>query len=77
MKKGIFISYRSIRREALWLCLSFVIAFGLNVYAILHYATPWSELWSSLLYVLEATAVVYLVLALVRLLVFGLRKLRR
>lgn len=52
-----------------------MIAVGLNVYAIIHYNSPLSELWTSILYVLEATAVLYGVWIVLRLLVFGIARL--
>lgn len=74
-RPGIFITYRRLRTEVLWLALSLVVACGLNVYAIIHYGAPWTELLTSVLYVLMATAVVYLILLLLRLIVWGLRRL--
>ena len=66
-----YIPSRRIRREFLSLLVCFVIAIGLNVYAIIHYESPLSELWTSILYVLMATAVLYAVWVLLRLLVYG------
>ena len=74
-RPGILITYRRLRTETLWLALSLVVACGLNVYAIIHYHAPWTELLTSVLYVLMATGVVYLVLLLLRLLCWGLRRL--
>lgn len=45
------ITARAKRRE-LWVALGcFVAAFGVNLGAIIHYATPWYELFSQLGYV--------------------------
>ena len=74
-RPGILITYRRLRTEAVWLALSLAVACGLNVYAIIHYGAPWTELLTSVLYVLMATAVVYLILLLLRLIVWGLRRL--
>ena len=38
--KDIIITARHIRREARYLLLSFVAAFGMNVYAIVRYTRP-------------------------------------
>ena len=59
-----------IRKEFLSLLVCFLIAVGFNVYAIIHYDAPLSELWTSILYVLEATAVLYVVWIVLRLLVY-------
>lgn len=74
-RPGILITYRRLRIEALWLAVILLVACGLNVYAIIHYHAPWTELLTSVLYVLMATGVVYLVLLLLRLLCWGLRRL--
>lgn len=70
-----YVSSRRIRTELLSLLVCFLIAIGLNVYAIMHYGSPLSELWTSILYVLMATAVLYAVWILLRLLVFGIARL--
>lgn len=71
----IYIASSRIRTELLSLLVCFIIAVGLNIYAIIHYDSPLSELWTSILYVLEATAVLYAVWVVVRLLCFGVARL--
>lgn len=71
----IYIPTHRILHELLALFACFLIATGLNIYAIIHYEAPVSELWTSLLYVLMATVVLYLVWTLIRLLCFGLFRL--
>ena len=66
-----YLPSRRIRKESLSLLVCFLIAVGLNVYAIIHYDAPLSELWTSILYVLEATFVLYAVWIVLRLLVYG------
>lgn len=66
-----YLPSRRIRKESLSLLVCFLIAVGLNVYAIIHYDAPFSELWTSMLYVLEATFVLYAVWVVLRLLVYG------
>jgi D-alanyl-lipoteichoic acid acyltransferase DltB (MBOAT superfamily) len=72
---NIYISHRRIRIELISLAVCFLIATALNVYAIIHYNSPLSELWTSILYVLMATAVLYAVWIVLRLLVFGIARL--
>ena len=72
-----YLPSRRIRKESISLLVCFVIAVGLNVYAIIHYGAPLSELWTSILYVLEATAVLYAVWILLRLLIYGFLDIRR
>lgn len=67
----IHIPSRRIRTECISLLVCFLIANALNVYAIIHYdASAW-ELITSILYVLEATAVLYGLWILLRLLAYG------
>lgn len=67
----IHIPDRRLRTELLALLVCFIIANALNIYAIIHYESPAIELVSSILYVLMATAVLYAVWVIVRLLVYG------
>ena len=70
-----YISSSRIRTELLSLLVCFLIAIGLNVYAIVHYGSPLSELWTSILYVLMATLVLYAIWIVLRLLFFGIARL--
>lgn len=73
--KDIVISSRHIKRE-LWIFLACVVAMELvNVYAIVDYGGKWSELVMSLGFVVVSAVVAYLLLALVRLIVYGLIKI--
>ena len=72
---NIYISHRRIRAELVSLAVCFLIATGLNIYAIIHYKSPFSELWTSILYVLMATAFFYAVWTLLRLLVYGIKRI--
>ncbi len=72
---NIYISHRRIRVELVSLAVCFLIATGLNIYAIIHYKSPFSELWTSILYVLMATAFFYAVWTLLRLIVYGVKRI--
>lgn len=73
--KDIVISSRHIRRE-LWIFLGCIVAMELvNVYAIADYGGKWSELVMSLGFVVAAAVVAYAVVAVVRLIVYGIVKL--
>lgn len=73
--KDIIITRRRQRTEILTLLVCFVIAFGLNVYAIIAYGGQWSELFWSLGFVIAATAFLYAVWTLLRLICYGCLKL--
>lgn len=71
--KDIVISKRHIKRE-LWVFLGCVAAMELvNVYAIVDYGGKWSELVMSLGFVAVAAVVTYLLLAVLRLIVYGIK----
>ena len=72
---NIYISHHRIRVELVSLAVCFLIATGLNIYAIIHYKSPFSELWTSILYVLMATAFFYAVWTLLRVLVYGIKRI--
>ncbi|MBQ2965690.1 MAG: hypothetical protein IJE11_01585 [Bacteroidales bacterium] len=73
--KDIVISSKHIRRE-LWIFLGCIVAMELvNVYAIADYGGKWSELVMSLGFVVAAAVVAYAVVAVVRLIVYGIVKL--
>lgn len=73
--KDIVISSKHIRRE-LWVFLGCIVAMELvNVYAIVDYGGKWSELVMSLGFVVAAAVVAYAVVAVVRLIVYGIVKL--
>ena len=72
---NIYISHHRIRVELVSLAVCFLISTGLNIYAIIHYKSPFSELWTSILYVLMATAFFYAVWTLLRMLVYGIKRI--
>ncbi len=73
--KDIIIRSSSLKRE-FWIALiCILLACLINVYAIIKYDTNWSEMFSSLGFVLLIALVLYLVVGIVRLLVNGLRQL--
>ncbi len=73
--KDIIITRQRQRTELFTLLVCFVIAFGLNVYAIVKYDGKWNELFWSLGFVVATTVLLYAVWTLLRLLYHGCRKL--
>ena len=60
----------------MWIFLACVVAMELvNVYAIVDYGGKWSELVMSLGFVVAAAVVAYIVVAVVRLIIYGIVKL--
>lgn len=73
--KDIVIKERHVKRE-LWIFLACVVVMELvNVYAIMDYDGRWSEAVMSLGFVVVAAVVMYAVVALLRLMVYGIMKL--
>ena len=67
--KDIIIKEKHIRRELYLILVSFVLAFVVNVGAIVAFDRPWSELYSQIGYVLFITVGIYVVLATVRIII--------
>lgn len=71
------ISVRRQHRELLTFAVCFAVAFLLNVYAIAAYDAPWSELLTSIFYVITMAVVLYAAWSCVRLVVWALFKKKR
>jgi len=68
--QDIVLTARRLRLELLILLTSFVVAELVNIYAIITYETPWTEVITKIGFVLVLTAVLYAVHWLIRLIVF-------
>lgn len=69
--KDTIITAKQKKRELLYLLISFIIAFALNVYAIIFYNSHWKELITTLHITLLVTIVIYFLLAIIRLIIKG------
>lgn len=65
------------KKELMYWGISFILAFFMNIYSIATYNTYWSELYSQLHIVLLISFVLYAIIAVIRLIVFGIIKLIR
>lgn len=65
--KQITLPLPDLKKEALIAGACLLLAFGLNVYAIMVFKTPWTELFTSLLWVLAIAVTLYLSVAGLRL----------
>lgn len=64
--KDINIKAKTIKKE-LWIFLvSILIAFGMNIYAIIKYNTEWSELISKIHIVILLGLIIYFILLILR-----------
>lgn len=79
--KDITIKGTTLIREILWGTVCFITAFLINVYAVVHYDRPAIELLSQIGFVAVIAAVLYAVLAVVRvalkIVLFPFRRRRR
>ena len=75
--KDIIIKEKHIRRELYLILVSFVLAFVVNIGAIVAFDRPWSELYSQIGYVLFITVGIYVVLATVRIIIALLYRMFR
>ena len=73
--KDIVIKASHIRRE-LWVLLGcLVVAYGMNIYAIIHFARPAKELYMTIGYVVVTALIIYILLWIVRLIVLLITRL--
>lgn len=73
--KDIVIPSQKVKREA-WIFLGcFIFAFLLNIAAIIIYKTPWYEAFIQIGYIIVIAVVLYLLMALIRFLIFVIGKL--
>ncbi len=75
--KDIVITQRRILREFEIFAACFLVAFGINVYAIVRFGTEWKELITTLHITLALAAVFFVVVASTRALTFYCRWLLR
>ena len=68
--KDIIITPKRLKAELIVLLSAFVIAFCINVYAVIKYGTPWVEVFSQIGYVSILTAILYAIHWVVRILVW-------
>lgn len=73
--KDIVITKKRQKTEIITIIVCFVIAFAFNVYAIITYDAPWSELFWSLGFVAVTTVTLYVVWTVVRIVFYIIRKL--
>lgn len=75
--KDILISSRRIFRELLIFAGCILAALLVNAYSIIHFGTEWKELLTTLPITLAVAAAFFVVLALLRGIVFGGRRVMR
>lgn len=69
--KDIIIKAKTLKREVILLIALFIIAFLINIYAIVLHEGQWSELYTQLHIVILLTLFLYIVTHLIRLVIWG------
>lgn len=75
--KDIILTTRRQRTELITLLVCFVVANGLNLYAILSHNAPLTELVTSFFYIVAFTLVLYGLWTIVRLAFYGVKRLTK
>lgn len=73
--KDILLKSSRIKKELIIWMVCLVAAIALNIYSILKYKTDWSELLGQLHVVIAIAFIIYFVVLVLRLLVFGITRL--
>lgn len=72
--KDIVISAQKVKRELYILLGCFIFAFLLNITAIIIYKTSWIEIFTQIGYVIVIAVGLYLFIALIRFLIYLIKK---
>lgn len=73
--KDIVVSGKAIRRELIVALSCFILAFCINVGAVIAYSKPWVEIFSQIGYVIVIAVVFYCILLVFRIVYYIIRKL--
>lgn len=72
--KNITITSAQIKKEIIILCVSLFAALGLNIYSIVKYKTVWAELFGQFHTVVFIGLIIYLLVALFRLIFWAISR---
>lgn len=75
--KDLTITKRRIWIEIAWLIAMFLLAEGLNFYAIIKHQTQWRELWTQLPFILILTLVFYALVTALRIFIWGFTRVSK
>lgn len=64
--KSLNIKSQTIARELGYLAACFAVAFGANLYAVIAYHRPWTELFTQIGFVVVITAALFIYIAILR-----------
>ena len=75
--KDILLTVKRQKTEIKVFCVCIVLAYLMNIIAIIAYGTSWSELWTQSLWMLLITCGFYGLSIVLRLLYYGIRLLKK
>ncbi len=73
--KDLVITSRRLKKEIYILSACFTAAFLINIFSIITFKTPWHEMFTQIGYVVVITFILYLLVAMIRAVVFLIKKL--
>lgn len=73
--KDLVITSRRLKKEIYILSACFTAAFLINIFSIITFKTPWYEMFTQIGYVVVITFILYLLVAMIRAVVFLIKKL--
>lgn len=73
--KDLVITSRRLKKEMYILSACFITAFLINIFSIVTFKTPWYEMFTQIGYVAVITFILYLLVAMIRAVVFLIKKL--
>jgi glucan phosphoethanolaminetransferase (alkaline phosphatase superfamily) len=73
--KDLVITSRRLKKEIYFLSACFTAAFLINIFSIITFKTPWYEMFTQIGYVVVITFILYLLVAMIRAVVFLIKKL--
>jgi hypothetical protein len=73
--KDLFITSRRLKKEMYIISDCFITAFLINIFSIVTFKTPWYEMFTQIGYVVVITFILYLLVAMIRAVVFLIKKL--
>lgn len=72
--KDLVITSKRLKKEIYVLSTCFILAFLINISSIVTFRTPWYEMFTQIGYVAVITFILYLFIAMIRVVVFLIRK---
>ena len=73
--KDLIITSKRLKKEIYIISTCFITAFLINIFSIVAFRTPWHEMFTQIGYVVVITFILYLLVAMIRAVVFLIKKM--